>query len=164
MIEYRLLGCDGAVYHPPDMRIPTITGEKVETLYFDILCTHCLEFSSPSSVLREDLPKSVCLVKKKMQPNVLFVSTDTFQSTANVFFGRAGFCFAWKTKWKEATLICRHLEVISATYSWGDLPVASSRCKTLRRIHNIQDANTPTEPIHRLEIELVLKCLGGLRL
>lgn len=117
MIEYSLLGCDGAVCHVPDMRIPTITGGKVETLYFDILYTQCLEFLSPSSVSKEDLPKSVCLVKKKMQPNVLFVSTDTFQSTANVFFGHAGFYVAWKTKGKEATLICRHLEVISAISS-----------------------------------------------
>jgi len=89
------------------------------------------------------------------------VSTDTFQSTANVFFGPAGFCFAWETKWKEATLVCGHLEVISATPSWGDLHVAIS--KTQRHVHNIWDADNPTEPLHSLEIELVLKCLGGLR-
>lgn len=154
----------GTVCHPPDMRIPTITEEKVETLYFDILWTHCLDFFfSLSSVLKEDLPKSVCLVKK-VQTNVLSVSTDTFQSTATVLFGTAVFCFAWKTKRKEATWICGHLQVISAASSWGDLPVANSRCKTERHRCNIWDVNTPTEPIHRLKIELVLKCHGGLRL
>lgn len=45
----------------------------------------------------------------------------------------------------------------------GETPPCSGS-KTQRRTHNIWDANTPTEPIHRLEIELVLKCLGGLRL
>lgn len=55
-------------------------------LYFDILYRQCLDFSSPNSVLSEDLLKSVCSVKKKyIQPNVLFVSTNTFHSTANGF-------------------------------------------------------------------------------
>lgn len=64
----------------------------------------------------------------------------------------------------EVTLICGQPEVISVTSSLGDLPVAISGCKTPRHIHNIWDANTPTEPIHGLEIVVVLKCLGGLRL
>lgn len=89
VIECSLLECDGAVCHPPDVRIPTVTGEKFETLYFDILYTQCLDILSPNNVLREDLPKSVCSVKK-MKPSVLFVCTDTFQLTANIFFGPTG--------------------------------------------------------------------------
>lgn len=92
VIECSLLECDGAVCHPPDVRIPTVTGEKFETLCFDILYTQCLDILSPNNVLREDLPKSVCFVKK-MKPSVLFVCTDTFQLTANIFFGPTGVGF-----------------------------------------------------------------------
>lgn len=35
-------------------------------LYFDILYRQCLDFSSPNSVLSEDLPKSVCSVKRNI--------------------------------------------------------------------------------------------------
>lgn len=48
VIEYSLLECDEAVCHPPGMRIPTITGKKIEMLYFD----HCGQYSGVPAVFR----------------------------------------------------------------------------------------------------------------
>lgn len=83
------------------MRIPTITGGKVETLYFDIFYTQCLEFLSPSNVSTEDLPKSVCLVKKKCSQMFCFYLLTHFSQLHMSFLGMQVFILPGKQKGRK---------------------------------------------------------------
>lgn len=144
------------------MRIPTITEEKVETLWHFVNMLFGFFFPL-SSVLKEDLPKSVCLVKKGSADECFVCIYWHISVNCNCLFVNCSYLFCLENKKDARNLNLWAPQSYFCCFQLGR-PPCSSRCKTEGHTCNIWDVNTPTEPIHRLEIELVLKCLGGLRL